>query len=97
MIIRTHIALACFACLFWTFFAQAQDGPAGVGADATNRFWFDASDFEGVVTNNTPVAAWPNKGGNNNSANQPTANAQPVYRDDAGSTMNGRPVYVLMG
>lgn len=71
---------------------QAQTGPGGVGDATSNRFWFDANDLSGTLSDNAAVSAWANKGGNANNASQGTGGNQPTFQSDASSTINGFPV-----
>ncbi len=75
-------------CLFLGFFHlqhQAQTGPGGVGATATNIIWLSAD--SGVYTdagvtlaaNNNLVEEWHDRSGNGNDVTETTASDQPTY------------------
>jgi len=66
-----------FICLFISFsqFIFAQNGPGGVGDDASNRFWFIAEQLN--QSDGSAVPVWTNLGGNANDAS--SFNNAPTY------------------
>jgi hypothetical protein len=66
-----------FICLFISFsqFIFAQNGPGGVGDDASNRFWFIAEQLN--QSDGSAVPLWSNLGGNANDAT--SFNNDPTY------------------
>ncbi|RFC55548.1 T9SS type A sorting domain-containing protein [Brumimicrobium aurantiacum] len=53
----------------------AQNGPAGVGNNSTNRFWQDATRIN--QNNNTLISSWNNNGGNSLNPSQSNSSYRP--------------------
>ena len=58
----------------------AQTGPGGVGSDANNTLWLDASTLS--QSNGDPVSSWTDESGNSNSPTQLSSTSQPVMRSN---------------
>ncbi len=70
----------------------AQQGPGGVGTSANVKVWLAANDLG--LTNNDPVATWPDRSGNSNDASQATPGFRPIFRT---SQVNGQPAVEFDG
>ena len=73
-------------------------GPAGVGDNTENRFWYDANDLIDIDSDNDIIQTWTNKGGaSGENAFQNTSNRRPTFNSDASKTMNNYPVLTFDG
>ena len=68
---------------------SGQNGPAGVGSQASNPLWLKATDLTSLTTGQKVNIPWPDASGNGNSASQLTAGYQPNYFI---GVVNGKPV-----
>lgn len=97
MSLQKYLLVLSALMLCFGFSAVAQTGPGGVGSTATNRFWYDANDFTGVLADQDRVDTWSSKGGNGTAAVQTNNGRRPEFRDDASKLMNGHPVIEFDG
>ncbi|MFT7155620.1 MAG: hypothetical protein ACI8Q1_000622 [Parvicella sp.] len=87
---------------FFTFGSDIKSGygfsgPGGIGSESQYRFWFDASDLESSIANNSSVTNFPNKGGNTNNAVQGSSGNAPTFKNSGSERMNQMPAIAFDG
>lgn len=83
---KRQLLLVCF--LYFTLYLNAQTGPAGVGATATNALWLKADMGTTATVSGTPVSVWSDQSGNTIALLQTVAAQRPLY---VTNIMNGMP------
>ncbi|MCD4735124.1 MAG: hypothetical protein K8R53_03700, partial [Bacteroidales bacterium] len=87
---RRTLALFTILTLLLNFtILNGQNGPAGVGTQATNPLWLKANDITGISSGSPINVNWTDASGNNHHASQSTVSYQPAFIDNA---VNGYPV-----
>jgi hypothetical protein len=78
-----------FTLLFAPLTLFSQNGPGGVGDQATNPLWLRAGDLSSLSSGQPVNIPWPDASGNGNDATQGTALNQPIY---VAGVVNGKAV-----